>query len=210
MMDEAGFPDAIISASNDLDEHLIESLKIQGATITSWGVGTNLITAKDNPSFGGVYKLAAIQQKDGTFLPKIKVSENSEKVTNPGNKKIYRVYDKENGKIIADLICMDEEVFKDDVDLMLFDPYEPWKRTRLKAGQFTLRELMIPLFVDGKCVYESPKTMDIRAYCLKEQDTLWEESRRLVNPHQVYVDLSKKLYDTKISLLDNMEDEVQT
>ena len=105
---------------------------------------------------------------------------------------------------------MDEEVFKDDVDLMLFDPYEPWKRTRLKAGQFTLRELMIPLFVDGKCVYESPKTMDIRAYCLKEQDTLWEESRRLVNPHQVYVDLSKKLYDTKISLLDNMDDEVQT
>ena len=210
MMDEAGFPDAIISASNDLDEHLIESLKIQGAAITSWGVGTNLITAKDNPSFGGVYKLAAIQQKDGTFLPKIKVSENSEKVTNPGNKKIYRVYDKENGKIIADLICMDEEVFKDDVDLMLFDPSEPWKRTRLKAGQFTLRELMIPLFVDGKCVYESPKTMDIRAYCLKEQDTLWEESRRLVNPHQVYVDLSKKLYDTKISLLDNMEDEVQT
>ena len=173
-------------------------------------MGTNLITAKDNPSFGGVYKLAAIQQKDGTFLPKIKVSENSEKVTNPGNKKIYRVYDKENGKIIADLICMDEEVFKDDVDLMLFDPSEPWKRTRLKAGQFTLRELMIPLFVDGKCVYESPKTMDIRAYCLKEQDTLWEESRRLVNPHQVYVDLSKKLYDTKISLLDNMEDEVQT
>jgi len=210
MMDEAGFPDAIISASNDLDEHLIESLKIQGAAITSWGVGTNLITAKDNPSFGGVYKLAAIQQKDGTFLPKIKVSENSEKVTNPGNKKIYRVYDKENHKIIADLICMDEEVFKDDVDLMLFDPNEPWKRTRLKAGQFTLRELMVPLFVDGECVYESPKTMDIRAYCLQEQDTLWEESRRLVNPHQVYVDLSKKLYDTKISLLDNMEDEVQT
>ena len=210
MLDEAGFPDAIISASNDLDEHLIESLKIQGATITSWGVGTNLITAKDNPSFGGVYKLAAIQQKDGTFLPKIKVSENSEKVTNPGNKKIYRVYDKENYKIIADLICMEEEVFKDDVDLMLFDPSEPWKRTRLKAGQFILRELMVPLFKDGECVYESPKTMDIRAYCLKEQDTLWEESRRLVNPHQIYVDLSKKLYDTKISLLDNMEDEVQT
>ena len=210
MMDEAGFPDAIISASNDLDEHLIDSLKNQGATITSWGVGTHLITAKDNPSFGGVYKLAAIQNPDGTFLPKIKVSENSEKVTNPGNKKIYRVYDKENHKIIADLICMDEEVFKDDVDLMLFDPNEPWKRTRLKAGQFTLRELMVPLFVDGECVYESPKTMDIRAYCLQEQDTLWEESRRLVNPHQVYVDLSKKLYDTKISLLDNMEDEVQT
>ena len=210
MLDEAGFPDAIISASNDLDEHLIESLKIQGATITSWGVGTNLITAKDNPSFGGVYKLAAIQQKDGTFLPKIKVSENSEKVTNPGNKKIYRVYEKESRKIIADLICMEEETFKDDVDLMLFDPNEPWKRTRLKAGTFTLRELMIPLFIDGECTYDSPRTMEIRTYCLEEQDTLWEESRRLVNPHQVYVDLSKKLYDTKISLLDNMEDEVQT
>ena len=210
MLDEAGFPDAIISASNDLDEHLIESLKIQGAAITSWGVGTNLITAKDNPSFGGVYKLAAIQQKDGTFLPKIKVSENSEKVTNPGNKKIYRVYEKESRKIIADLICMEEETFKDDVDLMLFDPNEPWKRTRLKAGTFTLRELMIPLFIDGECTYDSPRTMEIRTYCLEEQDTLWEESRRLVNPHQVYVDLSKKLYDTKISLLDNMEDEVQT
>ena len=210
MLDEAGFPDAIISASNDLDENLIDSLKNQGAAITSWGVGTNLITAKDNPSFGGVYKLAAIQQKDGSFLPKIKVSENSEKVTNPGSKKIYRVYEKENRKIIADLICLEEEVFKDDVDLMLFDPSEPWKRTRLKAGTFTLRELMVPLFVNGECVYDFPKTMDIRAYCLEEQNTLWEESRRLVNPHQVYVDLSKKLYDTKISLLDNMVDEVQT
>jgi len=204
MLDEAGFPDAIISASNDLDEHLIDSLKSQGATITSWGVGTNLITAKDNPSFGGVYKLAAIQDDNGNFIPKIKLSENTEKVTNPGNKKIYRVYEEPAHKIQADLICLEEEVFTEDQPLELFDPVEPWKRTRMEPGEYTLRELMVPLFKDGKCVYESKKTMEIRDYCLQEQDTLWEESRRLVNPHQVYVDLSQKLYDNKLKLLDEI------
>ncbi len=153
MLDAAGFEDAVISASNDLDENLISSLKAQGATIRSWGVGTHLITAKDNPSFGGVYKLAAIQQDDGSYLPKIKVSENTEKVTNPGNKKIYRVYEKATGKLIADLICLDEEVFSEDDPLTLFDPIEPWKKTKLKPGEYTLRELMVPLFIDGKCVY---------------------------------------------------------
>ena len=204
MLDDAGFTDAVISASNDLDEYLIESLKSQGAAITSWGVGTNLITAKDNPAFGGVYKLAAIQDSEGNFIPKIKLSENTEKVTNPGNKKIYRIYDKETGKIKADLICMNDEVYTEDQTMKLFSPSEPWKKTKLAPGTYTLRELMVPVFKQGECVYESPKVMDIRAYCLREQDTLWEETKRFVNPHKVYVDLSQKLYDTKIALLDEM------
>ena len=204
MLDAAGFPDAVISASNDLDEFLIDSLKAQGAAITSWGVGTNLITAKDNPSFGGVYKLAAIMGPDGEFIPKIKLSENSEKVTNPGNKIIYRVYEKDSGKIKADLICLADEVYDENDDLLLFDPLEPWKKTKLKGGTYTLRLLMEKIFEKGECVYTSPKVMDIRKYCLKEQDTLWEETKRFVNPHEVYVDLSKKLYDTKMQLLDQM------
>ena len=204
MLDHAGFPDAIISASNDLDEYLIDSLKAQGATITSWGVGTNLITSKDWPAFGGVYKLAAVMNKDGDFIPKIKLSENSEKITNPGNKKIYRVYETNTGKIKADLICLDDEVFSEEKDLLLFDPAEPWKKTKLKPGEFTLREIMKPIFKNGSCVYTSPKVMEIREYCQKELTTLWDETRRLVNPHKVYVDLSKKLYDSKISLLDQM------
>ena len=204
MLDAAGFPDAVISASNDLDEFLIDSLKVQGATITSWGVGTNLITSKDCPSFGGVYKLAAIMDKDGHFIPKIKLSENSEKVTNPGNKTIYRIYEKESGKIKADLICLADETFDENEPLLLFDPLEPWKKTKLSGGSYTMREIMIPVFRNGECCYESPKVMDIREYCRKELDTLWDETRRLVNPHKVYVDLSKKLYDMKIELLDRM------
>ena len=204
MLDAAGFTDAVISASNDLDEYLIDSLKAQGATITSWGVGTHLITAKDNPSFGGVYKLAAIMGPDGKFIPKIKLSENSEKVTNPGNKKIYRIYDKETGKIKADLICLEDETFSENEDMLLFDPSEPWKKTKLKSGTFTLRPLMEKIFENGKCCYTSPKVMDIRDYCIKEQNTLWEETRRFANPHKVYVDLSAKLYDIKIQLLDQM------
>lgn len=206
LLDEAGFPDAVISASNDLDEYVIESLKAQGAAITSWGVGTNLITSKDNPAFGGVYKLAAVMGEDGQFIPKIKLSENSEKVTNPGNKTVYRVYEKETGKIKADLICLVDEVFDEKESLLLFDPAEPWKKTRLAPGTYTLRELPVPIFRNGKCCYTSPKVMDIRSYCLKEQDTLWEETKRFVNPHQIYVDLSKKLYDTKIELLDRMSE----
>lgn len=204
MLDDAGFPDAIISASNDLDEFLIDSLKAQGATITSWGVGTNLITSKDWPAFGGVYKLSAIMGEDGHFIPKIKLSENTEKVTNPGNKKIYRIYEKESGKIKADLICLEDETYTEDQQILLFDPAEPWKKTRLTPGEFTVRDLMVPVFIDGKCVYESPNVMEIRDYCQKELDTLWEETRRLVNPHKVYVDLSPRLYDIKISLLDEM------
>ncbi|MBQ8822489.1 MAG: nicotinate phosphoribosyltransferase [Lachnospiraceae bacterium] len=206
MLDAAGFNDAVISASNDLDEYLIDSLKVQGAAITSWGVGTNMITAKDNPAFGGVYKLAAIMGKDGKFIPKIKLSENSEKVTNPGNKKIFRIYDKETGKLKADLICLDEEQYNVNEDLLLFDPQEPWKKTKLKAGTYIMRPLMEHIFEKGKCIYTSPKVMEIRDYCQKELNTLWDETRRLVNPHKVYVDLSAKLYDTKIQLLDEMSE----
>ncbi|MBO5472530.1 MAG: nicotinate phosphoribosyltransferase [Lachnospiraceae bacterium] len=204
MLDDAGFQDAVISASNDLDEFLIQSLKDQGAEITSWGVGTHLITSKDCPSFGGVYKLAAIMGKDGRFIPKIKLSENTEKVTNPGNKTIYRIYEKESGKIKADLICLVDEKFEENEPLLLFDPAEPWKKTKLPAGSYRLRELMVQVFKNGECCYTSPKVMDIREYCQKEQATLWEETRRLVNPHKVYVDLSSKLYDIKIELLDQL------
>ena len=162
MLDDAGFPDAVISASNDLDEYLIDSLKIQGAAITSWGVGTNLITSKDCPSFGGVYKLAAIKDRHtGKFIPKIKLSENTEKVTNPGNKTIQRIYDKETGKIIADLICLVDEEFDEKNSLLLFDPIETWKKTHLAPGTYTMRELLVPIFKNGECVYESPKVMDL-------------------------------------------------
>ena len=204
MLDEAGFPDAVISASNDLDEYLINSLKMQGAAITSWGVGTNLITSKNCPSFGGVYKLAAIKDKNsGEFIPKIKLSENSEKVTNPGNKTIRRIYDRKNGKIIADLICLVDEVFDENKSLLLFDPIETWKKTHLAPGTYTMRELLVPIFKDGQCVYETPKVMEIREYCKKDLDTLWDESRRLVNPHEVHVDLSNELWHMKNQLLDN-------
>ncbi|MGN0291844.1 MAG: nicotinate phosphoribosyltransferase [Lachnospiraceae bacterium] len=204
MLDEAGFPDAVISASNDLDEYLIESLKLQGATITSWGVGTNLITAKDNPAFGGVYKLAAMQDENGTFIPKIKLSENTEKVTNPGNKTIYRIYDNQTGKIRADLICLVGETFDTEEDMTIFDPNEPWKKTRLAGGSYSLRELLVPVFKDGNCVYESPSVMEIREICNKEKETIWDETKRFVNPHEIHVDLSKKLYNLKNDLLNEM------
>ena len=204
MLDAAGFPDAVISASNDLDQYLIDSLKVQGATINSWGVGTNLITAKDCPSFGGVYKLAAVKDKTtGEFIPKIKLSENAEKITNPGNKTIYRIYDKENGKIIADLICLVGEKFDTNNSLLLFDPQATWKKTLLAPGSYTMRELLVPVFLNGECVYESPKVMDIQKYCKEELDTLWDESKRLVNPHTVHVDLSNELWQTKQKLLDS-------
>ena len=204
MLDDAGFPDAVISASNDLDEYLIESLKLQGAAITSWGVGTNLITSKDNPSFGGVYKLAAIRDADGNFVPKIKLSENTEKVTNPGNKTFYRIYDNATGKIRADLICLAEETFDTSADLMIFDPNAPWKKTLLAGGTYHMKEMLIPVIKNGKAVYHSPKVMDIREFCNQEKETLWDETKRFVNPHAIHVDLSQKLYDMKTSLREEM------
>ncbi|WP_418746873.1 nicotinate phosphoribosyltransferase [Frisingicoccus sp.] len=204
MLDEAGHKDAIISASSDLDEHLIDSLHTQGAQITSWGVGTNLITSKDCPAFGGVYKLAAVADENGNFIPKIKVSENIEKVTNPGNKTVFRLYDKKTGKIRADLIALADEHYDAQNSLMIFDPISTWKKTCLRGGTYTVRELLVPVFKEGKCVYTSPAVMDIRDYCTAELNTLWDESRRLVNPQEVYVDLSEPLWKLKNDLLDHV------
>lgn len=204
MLDEAGFPEATICASNDLDEFLLHDLKMQGAAIDSWGVGTNLITSKDCPSFGGVYKLAAIQNEESEFVPKIKISENTEKITNPGNKTIYRIYEKASGKIKADLICFADEVIDPKQDLLLFDPMDTWKKTKLAGGTYTVREILLPIFKNGECLYKSPTLKEIAAYCREEKDTLWDETKRLFYPHRVYVDLSQKLYAVKQSLLDQM------
>lgn len=205
MLAEAGFEDAVISASSDLDEYLIDSLKAQGAKINSWGVGTNLITSKDCPAFGGVYKLAAVKNSaDEDFIPKIKLSENSEKVTNPGNKQIYRIYDKASGKIRADLICLDGETFDESQDMIIFDPLETWKKTKIHGGTYSLRQLLVPVFQKGQCVYTSPSVMELQEICRQEKETLWEETKRLVNPHDVYVDLSDKLYKMKAELLEEM------
>ena len=201
MLDEAGFPDAVIAASNDLDEYLIQSLKSQGATITSWGVGTNLITSKDCPAFGGVYKLAAIEGDDGHFIPKIKLSENTEKVTNPGNKTVYRIYDNETGKIKADLICLVGETFDETQDMLLFDPNEPWKKTTLPGRSYHMKELLIKVVENGRRCYTSPSVMEIRTICTREKDTLWDENKRFINPAEIHVDLSPRLYDMKQELL---------
>ncbi len=202
MLAAEGFEDALISASSDLDEYLINSMKQQGAKVNSWGVGTRMITSNDNPSFGGVYKLAAIKNKgEEEYTPKIKLSENIVKVTNPGNKMVFRIYDKETGKIRADLICLVGEEFDESKDMVIFDPKATWKKTRIEGGTYTLRNLLVPVVRKGEIVYSSPDTMTIRDICAKEKETLWDETKRLVNPHEVYVDLSDKLYDLKISLL---------
>lgn len=204
MLDAAGFETAVIAASNDLDEYLLHDLKMQQAEIHSWGVGTNLITSKDCPSFGGVYKLAAIQDENGEFIPKIKLSENTEKITNPGDKTIFRIYDKATGKMKADLITFADETFDTNEDLTIFDPRATWKNTRLAGGTYEMRELLVPIFIKGECVYESPSVMEIAEYCKREKDTLWEESKRLFYPQKVHVDLSDNLYRVKRQLLHKM------
>ncbi|MGL5677552.1 MAG: nicotinate phosphoribosyltransferase [Cellulosilyticaceae bacterium] len=201
MLDEAGYKDAIISASCDLDEYLIADLKRQGAKITLWGVGTKLITSGDCPSFGGIYKLAAEKNEDGVFKPKIKISDNPEKVTNPGIKKVVRVYDLETCKIKADIIALEEDTFDETQDLILRDPKARWKKMSLKAGTYKLKELLVPIFRDGKCIYEKPSVMAIRDYAKEELETLWEEYKRLINPAIVPVDLSDELYYLKEQML---------
>ena len=207
MLDEAGFTDAKITASSDLDEYLIMSLKLQGAKINNWGVGTKLITSDDCPSFGGVYKLAAESDENGDFIPKIKLSNNPSKVTNPGIKKVLRFYDKATGKIKADLICLDDEVYSKDKKVKLFDHTAVWKKMVLRPGEYSIRELLVPVFLNGECVYNSPCVTDIRAYCQKELNTLWDEHRRLANPHNVPVDLSDKLLNLKNKLISEMSEE---
>ncbi len=200
LLDQAGFTDAIISASSDLDEYLIRDLKLQGAKIDLWGVGTNLITSKDCPAFGGVYKLAALY--DGTkYIPRIKLSDNPIKVTNPGNKRLLRLYSKQTGKIKADLIILNDEVYYANQDLTIFDPIAPWKKIELKANTYIIKEMLKPIYINGKQVYKSPTTAQIKAHCNKELKTLWDESRRLINPQPVHVDLSNSLYNLKQKLM---------
>lgn len=196
MLDEAGLTDCKITASNSLDEYIIRDLIYQGAKVDSFGVGERLITSASNPTFGGVYKLAAII-KDGQTLPRIKLSDNIEKVTNPGFKKVYRIYDRD-GKAVADYIALYDE--KPALPLTLFSPTEPWK-TCTYDESYVIKELLIPYIVDGKVVY-TPKPIDeIKEYCLSQVDSLWDEVKRFENPHQYYVDLSQKLYDLKQELL---------
>lgn len=201
MLDAAGFPDAIISASSDLDEFLVRDLKLQGAQISLWGIGTKLITAEDNPSFGGVYKMSAESRPDGSLKAKIKLSDNPAKVTNPGYKKILRIFDKETGILKADLICLDDEQYDTSKDLTIFDPQNTWKKMTFPGGTYEMKDVLVPVFVDGKCVYQSPSVMEIREYCRLQQEKLRPESRRLVNAQTIPVDLSQRLYDMKQEML---------
>lgn len=199
MLDEAGLTKCKIVASNSLDEHIIETLLEQGAQVDSFGVGERLITSKSEPVFGGVYKLCAVEDERGTIIPKIKISENTAKITNPHFKKVYRLYEKDSGKAIADQLCVYDETIDETKPLELFDPEATWKRKTIT--DFTARELLVPIFKNGKCVYESPDIEEIRRYCAEQIDLLWDEVKRFENPHTYYVDLSQKLWDTKDRLL---------
>ena len=198
MLDEAGLTECKIVVSNSLDENIIRGIIQQGARVDSFGVGERLITAKSNPVFGGVYKLVA-KEKDGEIVPKIKISENPEKITNPHFKKVYRIYDNESGIAIADLMCVYDEVIDPEKPLELFDPVETWKRK--VVTNYTARELLVPIFKNGECVYESPSLCEIRDYCKEQVMKLWEEVQRFENPHRYYVDLSEKLWQIKQDLL---------
>ena len=199
MLDEAGWQSCQISCSNSLDEYLIQDLLNQGAQIDLFGVGERLITARSEPVFGGVYKLAAVEDAEGRIIPKIKISENVGKITNPHFKKLYRFYGNDTGKAIADYLCLHDETVDDSRDLEIFDPEATWKRKRVY--NFTARELLVPIFRNGELVYELPRLPDIQAYCAEQVDTLWDEVKRFDNPHTYYVDLSQKLWDTKDRLL---------
>ena len=199
MLDDAGLTTAKIVVSNALDEYLINDLLLQGACINTFGVGERLITAKSDPVFGAVYKLAALENPDGTIVPKIKLSENTSKITTPHFKKIYRYYDRATGKALADEMCLHDETVDTAAPHTIFDPAETWKTKTLE--NFDARELLVPIFKDGKQVYTSPSAKEIRAYCLAQIDTLWDEVTRFENPHTYYVDLSQKLWDIKMNLI---------
>lgn len=199
LLDEAGMTDCKIVVSNSLDEYIIRDTIQQGACIDSFGVGERLITSKNSPVFGGVYKLAAIEREDGTIVPKIKISENTAKITNPHYKKLYRIYEGDSGKAIADLITVHDEVIDTSKPLELFDPEHIWKRKVLE--DYRIEELQKPIFLGGKCVYESPTASEIRDYCAAQLELQWDEVKRFENPHNYYVDLSQKLWDVKQALL---------
>ena len=198
MLDAAGFPDTIICASGDLDENLIRDLKLQGACINTWGVGTKLITSEDCPSLGGVYKMSA-EYEDGRVVPKIKISENPVKITNPGEKKLWRIYDKDSGKAVADLIALAHETYDTDKPLTIYDPVNTWKSMTLT--NYTMKELQVKVFDQGKRVYDSPSLNEIQKHCEEEMSTFWSQYKRLLNPHRYKVDLSDSLWMLKNSML---------
>ncbi len=198
MLDDAGLTGCKIVASNSLDEYIIRDLLTQGAKLDSFGVGERLITSKSEPVFGGVYKLSAVEDSEGNIIPKIKVSENAGKITNPHFKKVYRLFEGK-GKAIADLICLHDEVLDPSKPLELFDPVETWKRRTLT--DYTYRELLVPIFREGELVYRSPSIEEMRAWCAAELDLMWDEVKRFENPHNYYVDLSQRLWDMKQELL---------
>ena len=201
MLDEAGWESCKISVSNALDEYLIQDLLNQGACIDMFGVGERLITARSEPVFGGVYKLTAVEDADGNILPKIKISENVGKITNPHFKKLYRFFGNDTGTAIADYLCVYDETVDDSKDLEIFDPSATWKRKTVY--DFTAKELMVQVFRSGELVYDLPPLKDIQKYCAEQVDTLWDEVKRFDNPHTYYVDLSQKLWDIKNDLLNN-------
>ncbi len=201
MLDEAGYPDCKIVASNSLDEYLIRDMLMQGAKVDLFGVGERLITSKSSAVFDGVYKLVAVDGEDGDVIPKIKISENVQKITNPHFKKVYRFYDNTNNKAMADLLCVHDEVIDDSKPIEIFDPDYVWKRQVLE--NYTVRELLVPIFVNGECVYNKPELKEIKEHCAREVATMWEEVTRFENPHAYYVDLSTKLWNIKHSLLSN-------
>ncbi|MCI8440992.1 MAG: nicotinate phosphoribosyltransferase [Provencibacterium sp.] len=201
VLDEAGYADCKIIASNSLDESIIRDLFVQGAKIDAFGVGENLITSKSDPVFGGVYKLAAVM-KDGEYVPKIKISETIEKITNPHFKAVYRFFSRETGLAVADLVTLHDE--RPDVSrpVTIFDPIATWKKKTLQNVDCV--PLLLPVFEKGQCVYESPSLQDIRSYCLDQVDHLWDEVKRFEHPHRYYVDLSHKLWQVKNDLLERM------
>lgn len=199
MLDEAGYPDVQITASNALDEYIITDLLLQGAQIDSFGVGEKLITAKSAPVFGGVYKLVAVQNADGSYTPKIKISETAEKITTPHLKKVYRIFDNVTGNPLADYIAMADETVDENADITIFDPNETWKRRTYTNVH--LRELLVPIFEKGELVYTCPDLAEVQRSCLEKVGHLWDETKRFEFPHRHYVDLSQKLWDERQRLL---------
>ncbi len=200
MLDDAGWPGCTITVSNALDERIIEDILHEGAVVDAFGVGERLITARSEPVFGGVYKLVAVE-KNGSIIPKIKISENTAKITNPHFKKLYRFFGNDTGKAIADYMCIHDETVDDSGDFLIFDPEATWKKK--VVYDFTAKELQVPIFLNGELVYNRPSLEEIRKYCLEQVDTLWDEVKRFDNPHNYYVDLSQKLWDLKYQLLTN-------
>ena len=202
MLDVAGYPDCDIMASNSLDEHLISDMVSQGAKVDCFIVGERLITSASSPLFGGVYKLSAIE-KDGKTVPKINLSENVRKITIPSSKQVYRLIDKDSGKAIADVLTLDDEIIDETKPYVLFDPDFTWKRKEIE--NFVTRKLLVPIFEGGKKVYEEPSLKEIREYCLRQTDTLWDEVKRFENPHKYYVDLSKNLWAERNGLIEKFK-----